>query len=210
MMRAALCCRSRAMRYARLGPGCVAGSASSTHGWPARDQTIRAEPAGRWVWPVRGRTGRHRVWWCTPVPRGLSRSRCRREFLGYRLVKPRSPLSWHSLLTPLSKDRLAAKMPLSNSGKEACYAPNKITNHHFTLGGGWRRVCGIRNDRRTRRRRPGLRARSSRNRRSMHRPRQQCEQRPCASRWQRRACDGRRRPVMGGGDSGMGGGGHGR
>ena len=26
---------------------------------------------------------------------------------------------------------------------------NKITNHHRTLGRGWRRVCGIRNDRRT-------------------------------------------------------------
>ena len=64
---------------------------------------------------------------------------------------------------------------LDSRWKEACYAPNKITNHHFTLGGGWRGVCGIRNDRRTHRRRPAgrhsLRARSSSNRRSMQRPR---------------------------------------
>jgi hypothetical protein len=45
--------------------------------------------------------------------------------------------------------------------KRGVYAPNKITAHHFTLGRGWRRVCGIRNDRRTRRRRPGLQAQSS-------------------------------------------------
>jgi hypothetical protein len=124
--------------------------------------------------------------------------------LGHGLDKPGSPLSWHSLLTPLSKDR-------------SSYAPNKTTNHHFALGGGWRRVCGIRNDRRTRRRRPAgghsLRTRSSSNGRSMQRP-QQCEQRPCASKWHRRAWDGQRqaalhsvRPlqlftltVMGGGD----------
>jgi hypothetical protein len=53
-------------------------------------------------------------------------------------------------------------MSLSTSGKEACYAPNKITNHYFTVGGGWRWVCGIRNDRRThRRRRPFLQLRVS-------------------------------------------------
>ena len=88
-------------------------------------------------------------------------------------------------LRPWQKTGLAAILRLSSSRKEACYARNKITHHHFTLGGGWRRVCGIRNDRRTRRRRPGLQAQSSRNRRSMHRS-SECEQPPCASTWHSR------------------------
>ena len=62
--------------------------------------------------------------------------------------------------------------------EKARHAPNKITNHHFTLG-GWRRVCAIHNDRRTHRHRPGMRARSSSNRGFLQR---QCEQPPCASR----------------------------
>ena len=75
------------------------------------------------------------------------------SFLGYRLVKPGSPLVM-AAYAPGEKTGLSANLRLSSSRKEACYARNKITNHHFTLGGGWRRVCGIRNDRRTRRRRP--------------------------------------------------------
>jgi hypothetical protein len=96
---------------------------------------------------------------------------------------------------PWQETGSSAILPISSSRKEACYARNEIPNHHFTLGCGWRRVRGIRSDRRTCRRRPArhrLRTRSSSNRRSMQRPRHQCEQCPCASRWHGRPWDGRR------------------
>jgi hypothetical protein len=83
------------------------------------------------------------------------------NFLGYRLVKPRSRLVMAiECLRPL-QTQVSCYGATFYEWKEACYAPNKITNHHFTLGRGWHSVCGIRNDRRTRRRRPELQAQSS-------------------------------------------------
>ena len=48
----------------------------------------------------------------------------------------------HSLLTPLYKGQFQLELPLRMVEEEACYAPNKITNHqpHF----GWRSPQGLR------------------------------------------------------------------
>ena len=101
------------------------------------------------------------------------------NFPGIQVCQRYSPLVMaHSLLTPLSKRRfklLGSRTP--TVGKRRAMRPT-IPPPSPSRG-------------------HSLRARSSSNRRSVQRPRQQCEQPPCASRWHRRACDGRRRACDG-------------
>ena len=108
MMRAALCCRSRAMRYARSWAWvrCRVGIINP------RLACAGPDDSGRTSWPVGvASAGKNRappglvVYTC---PEGAVQMTVPSEnFLRYRLVKPRSRLSWHSLLTPLSKDRFS-------------------------------------------------------------------------------------------------------